>query len=142
MEVPYSQSWFGGARASDFAVTSLQLVDHRGRTLRLADEPSPGLGQGGGAEIRALLRETSPNPARGLTRVDYELPHSGPVTLTLFDAAGRRVRELYSGVQMAGPHTLRWDGQDATGREVPDGAYFLKLVTDQGGDSRKILVLK
>ena len=142
LEVPYSYSWDGDASARDFAVTSLLMVDRRGETLALAEEPSPEIGVGDGREIASLLRETRPNPVHGLTEVNYDLAVSGPVTVSLYDAAGRKVRELYQGYQIAGAHRLQWDGRDASGRELPDGAYFLKLATSRGGDSQKVLVLK
>lgn len=52
-------------------------------------------------------------PAAGVAR---------QVQVTVLDGAGRTLREASVGLG-SGPTTWRWDGRDAAGRAVPDGAY-------------------
>ncbi|MBK8232764.1 MAG: T9SS type A sorting domain-containing protein [Candidatus Eisenbacteria bacterium] len=140
LEVPYVYAWEGGAGEGDFAVTNLILADRFGRELTLESEPSETEGIDGG--VRSYLAAATPNPAAAGSRISYDLASSGAVQIALFDASGRRIRDLYRGFQMAGGHLLRWDGRDASGREVPDGAYFVRLTTERGTDSQKLLVIK
>ncbi|MCC7144153.1 MAG: S8 family serine peptidase [Candidatus Eisenbacteria bacterium] len=140
LEVPYVYAWEGGAGEGDFAVTNLILADRFGRELTLESEPSETEGIDGG--VRSYLAAATPNPAAAGSRISYDLASSGAVQIALFDASGRRIRDLYRGFQMAGGHILRWDGRDASGREVPDGAYFVRLTTERGTDSQKLLVIK
>jgi hypothetical protein len=69
----------------------------------------------------------SPNPARGSVALRYALPRESNVRLGIYDASGRRVRELASGTQPAGAHATAWDLRDETGRAVGAGLYFARL---------------
>jgi subtilisin family serine protease len=79
--------------------------------------------------LPAVLRVmAAPNPSRrGTTAVRFVLPHTGPVTLAVLDAGGRRVQTLASGTLAAGTHAAQWDGRDRAGHEVPAGLYFVTL---------------
>jgi hypothetical protein len=65
----------------------------------------------------------------GQVRLQYVLRTSGSVQAVVFDAAGRRVRTLFSGEQALGEHSLTWDfvGSD---RRVGAGLYFVTLDFD------------
>jgi hypothetical protein len=54
----------------------------------------------------------------------------GAVTLSLYDATGRRVHEIQSPLDPVGPTTLTWDGHDAHGREVAPGVVFYRIESD------------
>ena len=78
---------------------------------------------------RSVLRlaPAAPNPFRATTRIPYDLPRPGHVSVELFDLRGRRVTTLARGEQTAGPHEITWNGRDARGRPMPAGAYFVLL---------------
>lgn len=78
-----------------------------------------------GAPVLALHNE--PNPFNPATVIRFELPDDSQVTLEILDLAGRRVRVLADAVLSAGPHAIRWDGRDASGRGVASGVYFYRL---------------
>jgi hypothetical protein len=73
----------------------------------------------------------APNPITGSGEIRFALPAAGRARLLLFDAAGRRVRELADAVFGAGPHAARWDGRDDRGHPVASGVYFARL--ESGG---------
>ena len=56
----------------------------------------------------------------------------GDLEVLLFDAAGRFVQRL-AGTLAAGRARLLWDGRDAAGRRLPDGAYPLLLRWEAAG---------
>ena len=57
------------------------------------------------------------------------------VTVTVSDAAGNAVRTIELGARRAGLGTFEWDGRDAGGRVLPDGAYTFSIAaTGAGGD--------
>jgi hypothetical protein len=68
-----------------------------------------------------------PNPFGATTTFAYQLPGDSPVRLGVYDAAGRLVRMLVSGDQVAGAHSVAWDGSDASGRRAPIGLYMVVL---------------
>jgi len=70
-----------------------------------------------------------PNPTRGPTDLYWVVPRwEYPVEISLFDLAGRRVRELLSDPRVApGVHSVHWDGLDDRGRSVRAGVYLVRL---------------
>jgi flagellar hook assembly protein FlgD len=69
----------------------------------------------------------SPNPFTGRTHVAYAVGAEGQeVDMAVFDLAGRRVRQLASGVQSVGRHDVDWDGRSESGQVVEGGVYFLR----------------
>jgi hypothetical protein len=69
-------------------------------------------------------------PAAGRVAIEYGLPKSAVIRLEVFDACGRRVRVLASGLGVPGYHTVAWNCADEYGRAVAEGAYFVRLVAD------------
>ncbi len=83
--------------------------------------------------------ELGPNPASGNVAVSFSIAHAGIAALSVYDASGRLVRRLVS-LAEPGEHTLLWDRTDATGRRVPAGVYYVRLVSDQVITDRLVLV--
>jgi hypothetical protein len=69
-------------------------------------------------------------PFAGHVAIEYGLPKSAPVRLEVYDACGRLVQVVVSGVGQAGYHTAVWKCTDQHGRAVAEGAYFVRLVAD------------
>ena len=63
------------------------------------------------------------------------------VTLSVYDARGRLVRELADGLFAQGDHTVNWDGTDNTGKGASSGTYFARLRTADGQVNTRNLVL-
>ena len=83
-----------------------------------------------------------PNPFNPVTKIRFELPRPGDVTLAIYDVSGRRVAVLADGHHSAGSFEKRWDGRDADGRIVPSGVYFAKLEVADFQATRKLLLVK
>jgi hypothetical protein len=86
-----------------------------------------------------------PNPFTDRSTIRYsignEIGRSGaPVTLGLYDVAGRVVRMLAEGTRPAGEVQLSWDGRDQGGAIVPPGVYFLLL--DAGSETRSTKLVR
>lgn len=76
---------------------------------------------------------TSPNPfGKGIT-IEFELPISQHASLAIYDLSGRRLRDLRSGLLLAGNHRIAWNGLDDGGKVVGAGIYFARL--DVAGQS-------
>jgi flagellar hook assembly protein FlgD len=71
-----------------------------------------------------------------------ELRHPGVVTLRVYDAAGRRVRELAFGPLPAGGHALAWDGRGSEGRSIASGPYYVVLEGEGVRFSRSLVLLR
>ena len=65
--------------------------------------------------------------------VTYDLPERGRVSMVIFDAEGKVVRELlHAAPRDQGRNTERWDGLDEKGKAVAAGTYRWKLLLTQG----------
>ncbi|TPW07613.1 MAG: hypothetical protein FD129_2544, partial [bacterium] len=74
-----------------------------------------------------------PNPfrsGRGVT-IQVEAESGAPLTLQVFDAAGRRIRDLTTQAAghlvLGGPVIVTWDGRNDNGRPTRPGVYFLRF---------------
>ncbi len=83
----------------------------------------------------------APMPAAGPVAIDWFAPEPGLAVLRVADVQGRHIALLYAEPQVGGAHTMTWDLMDERGRRVPAGVYFLRLDTEAGHASRKIVVL-
>jgi hypothetical protein len=81
----------------------------------------------------------SPNPARGPVSLHFSLPEPAPVRLTIFDAAGRRVRQVIKAELQAGTQQATWDGRTDDGSPAAAGVYYLRLTADGGAGSAAVL---
>jgi hypothetical protein len=70
-----------------------------------------------------------PNPMSREAWFAFDLPRAAPVTLDIFDLAGRRVARLVSGERGAGHYEARWTGTHDGGGRVKAGLYFARFTT-------------
>ena len=91
--------------------------------------------------LEVTLDPLRPNPLRGSAELRFALPQPGPVDLSVYDVAGRRVSRVVTGTQPAGRYDLRWEARDSRGRRLAAGVYFLRLVTPNESRVRKVVVL-
>lgn len=84
-----------------------------------------------------------PNPFNPSTTIRYAVPHSSPVTLTVYDVAGRRVRTLVDQAQ-TGParYSVVWDGTDESGGRVASGMYVYRLRAGQFSETQRMVLIK
>jgi hypothetical protein len=80
----------------------------------------------------------SPNPAVQEVTLRYTLSRDANVRLAVYDAAGRRVRELARGVEPAGGHVIGWDRRDEDGHDVGSGIFFARLEAEEQVFTRKV----
>ncbi|GAB4039470.1 carbohydrate binding domain-containing protein [Spirosoma gilvum] len=88
-------------------------------------------------EKRSSGRITSfPNPFKSTTQIEYELPKSGMVNLSIIDVTGKIIKKLIENeFKQAGTHSFYFDGSN-----YPKGVYF-SLIEGPGftGSTKMIL---
>jgi len=94
------------------------------------------------AEGRLRLDPAWPNPFNPRTSVRFALESAGHAELAVYDAAGRRLRRLFSNRLEAGEHQMEWDGRDDSGRSLPSGLYILRLEAAGERRAQKLLLLQ
>ncbi len=84
-----------------------------------------------------------PNPFNPSTTIIYRVERTMDVQLEIFDASGRRVRQLVSGIR-TGParHEVTWNGRTDVGHQVSSGVYYVRLVTEAGSQTKAVVLLQ
>jgi flagellar hook assembly protein FlgD len=89
-----------------------------------------------------VLSGNYPNPFERETQIAFTLSAPMDVAVTVYDALGRRVTELYSGALSAGEHQLPWDASTATGQTVTSGVYFYRVTAGRSAQTGRMLVVR
>jgi len=88
-----------------------------------------------------VLSQNYPNPFNPSTTIEYQLPATSHVDLSIYNLLGQKVSTLVTEKQNAGTYQVQWD---ATG--LASGIYFYQLQTKSNGNSeiysRKLMLLK
>lgn len=84
-----------------------------------------------------LLYQNYPNPFNPQTEIIFELNESDWVTLSVFDALGRKVRTLVDQVLSSGRHQATFDANF-----LPTGLYYYQLQTGEEMITRTMIYLK
>jgi hypothetical protein len=92
--------------------------------------------------VAYYLSSPSPSPFSRRTQVFFGLPREAEVSLKVYNLMGQEVETLVAGRKEAGSHTVSWDARDESGRPVPGGVYFLRLVADGQSLTRRAVVLR
>jgi glucose/arabinose dehydrogenase len=95
------------------------------------------------AGARARLYPPMPQPARGESRLSFELSARGAVSIQVVDVAGRSVRSLVRSEWLdPGVHTRVWDGTDDQGRPVAAGVYLVRFIGGGTAASQRVFLLR
>lgn len=90
-------------------------------------------------ESNALLgaMHVYPQPANGITQLNYTLKQSGFIEIRICDLNGKELKHLIEGEQEQGPHSklLNLD-------ELSEGVYFIKLIGENQLLSQKLIILQ
>ena len=84
-----------------------------------------------------IVLNVFPIPAMGNVSIDYSLPKKTDVTLKVYNIQGQEITTLYTGYRDAGTYSTVWEKRNLAG-----GVYFLRLSTDYGEQSKRILLLR
>ena len=88
------------------------------------------------------LGQNYPNPFNPITQMEYSLPHSSKVVISIYNVLGQEIKTLVNKEQDYGYHSVSWDGTDRLGKSVASGVYFTQMRSDGFSQSKKMLLLK
>jgi hypothetical protein len=83
------------------------------------------------------LKQNYPNPFNPKTIINYELPTTNKVDLSIYNVLGQKVITLVSEKQKAGYHQVEWDAS-----RFASGVYFYILRAGDFRDVKKMVLLK
>lgn len=110
--------------------------------VRLAVDPSNIEQDRAPTPNELVLFQNFPNPFNPTTMIQYVLPRTSLVIVSIIDILGKEVRILVHEKQIAGEQRIAWDGRDQYGRLVSSGVYFYRIKAGEYVQSRKMLMLK
>jgi hypothetical protein len=90
-----------------------------------------------GAPLSYLTARNYPNPFNPVTTIQYSIPETGSVRLTVYDLEGREVATLINGSQTAGTYSVAWDGGKSA-----SGIYFYRISASGHVYTSRMLLLK
>jgi hypothetical protein len=101
------------------------------------------------SEFSTTSLDISPNPGTDRIWIEFDPGMiSGEavktdITLHIYDASGRLVRHFNeNGLKNGNGHTIIWHGEDALGRALPGGVYFIVLRSGNYTVTKTITLLK
>ena len=83
------------------------------------------------------LSQNFPNPFNHTTRIDYSLPESNEVEISVYDLSGQRIRILVREFVTRGQHTVKWD---ASG--LATGVYLYRIRSGNFEDVKPATLIK
>lgn len=83
------------------------------------------------------LSQNYPNPFNPSTKINFSLPVSSRVKITVYDALGRTVRTLIDEFSEAGSYSLDFEANELSG-----GIYFCKMEAGDFTDTRRMVLVK
>ncbi len=78
------------------------------------------------------LSQNYPNPSNPKSKIDFQMPFDGKVSVKVYDIAGREMVTLVDGFKTADFYTVEFDGTN-----IASGVYFYRIIAE--GDGRKIV---
>ena len=96
-----------------------------------------------GSPQEFALAAAYPNPFNAAVQIPFAVWSANtPVALTVHDVLGRTIRTLAAGPVAAGRHVFHWDGRNAAGEPVGNGAYLVQLRAGSQRAVGKVMLIK
>jgi len=132
----YQQYVFGGVPPNHIVADSTSIVFSCDRVVGIEDTRDV-------APTANVLHIAKPNPAfKGTAQISFSIAKSGVVSIDIYDATGRIVRNLVNSPYAAGEYTVTWDGKNDRGNESMAGVYFYTIKTANYKSTRKLVLMR
>src|SRR5690606_9252236 len=83
------------------------------------------------------LYQNYPNPFNPVTKIQYDIPKQGIVTIKIFDVLGRETATLVNELQNPGRYSINWNAAS-----LGSGVYFYKIETEGFSQVRRMVLIK
>ncbi|MFH1526802.1 MAG: T9SS type A sorting domain-containing protein [Bacteroidota bacterium] len=84
-----------------------------------------------------VLEQNYPNPFNPTTTINFSLPKTGRVSLSIFNILGQEVEVLIDKEMLPGRHSIKWKAA-----EMPSGIYLLRLQSGEFVETGKMTLIK
>lgn len=83
------------------------------------------------------LSQNYPNPFNPVTRISFDIPKQGMVTMKVFDLLGREIKTLVNDIKAPGRYSVDFDGT-----ELSSGVYFYRIESNSFTDVKRMILIK
>ncbi len=83
-----------------------------------------------------------PNPFNPMTTINYSVARTQHVNLSVFNVMGQRIKTLVNETVSAGSYPVQWNGTDSSGRGVSSGTYFVRMSSEEGIYTNKLMLVR
>ncbi len=92
--------------------------------------------------LKTSLNQNHPNPFNPDTVINFTLKDSERVRIEIYNIKGTKIDTLINEELSAGKHYVIWNGTDSSGRSMPSGVYFYRMMTSDHIEIKKMVMLK
>jgi len=90
-----------------------------------------------GVPTEFALSQNYPNPFNPSTKINYDLPKDGLVSIALYDLTGRQVASIVNEVKTAGYYTVQFNASN-----LSSGMYFYRITSGSFVSTKKMALIK
>jgi hypothetical protein len=109
-------------------------------SLTIAGNPNVGvMDEGGFSRLPEAFsfKQNYPNPFNPETTIEYQLPKSCEVVISIYAINGEKIRDLFTGKKEAGNHRLTWQMN-----EYSSGIYIVRFEAENYVQMKKAILIK
>ncbi|MFC1568723.1 T9SS type A sorting domain-containing protein [bacterium] len=89
-----------------------------------------------------VLEQNYPNPFNPETTINYQVTNNTLVQISIYNMMGQRVKTLVNEHKLQGVYTVRWNGKDSHGNDVPSGVYLIKALSGSIRREGKMMLVR
>ncbi len=132
---------------NEYVRLGIKCESSGGNALLIDDVKMQGYnGTGSGETVQpastTALLGNHPNPFHAETRIAYEVKDDGPVSISIYNLKGQKIKTLVEGKAKSGRHQAAWNGTDDNGKPVSGGVYICKMRAGDYSSTRKMILMK
>jgi hypothetical protein len=120
------------------AVVASEDPDASGEEVALPSRRNPA----DASSFAHALAQNYPNPFNPSTTIAFTLAAETHVEVSIYDAAGTRIRTLVNERRPGGEYRVAWDGRTNGGVVAASGVYFYRLKTRDFTETRRMVLLR
>ena len=83
------------------------------------------------------IQNIYPNPFNPITNIDFGLPESGIVEISVYNVHGRKIESLIKSFQLAGNYSITWDASDYS-----SGVYLINMESVNNYQVKQVVLMK
>jgi flagellar hook assembly protein FlgD len=88
------------------------------------------------------MSKNYPNPFNPETQIDYQIPKTSNVNISVYNISGQLITTLVNEVKSPGNYSVRWNARDQNGLQVSSGIYLARMVSNNYAATSKLVLLK